>query len=291
MPYLIKGARNIMGTFVTIIVAHPDVHEASKAVYAAFDEIYRINDLMSVHKKTSEVSILNREGRYQGLSADTRYVIQRANHLSELSEGAFDITILPVLNLWEEKARTGRVPTDAEIQERLTLVNHRNIVAEHDNIKFRKHGMGIILAGVAKGYAVDKAIEALKQCNIKHALVNAGGDIRAIGGKSEAKPWRIAIRDPINKTRMATYLEFYEQAIATSGTFHRPAKDIIDPSTGSPAQGLLSSTVITQTAIDADTLATSLFILGAKRGMELAKKLSGVKAIVITNDGGILKSA
>lgn len=291
MPYILKDVRNVMGTFVTITVVHPNLDEANKALCAAFDEIYKINDLMSIHSQSSEVGILNRNGFYRGIGADTKYVIERANYFSELSDGAFDVTILPILKLWEESARTNKVPTVVEIDEKLGLINYRSIVIKDGDIEFGKASMGITLAGVAKGYAVDKAIEALKQGNIRHALVNAGGDIRVIGGKTETMPWRIAIRDPQNKRRLSTTVELHEQAIATSGTYQRFFNDIINPKVGRPAQGLLSSTIITEKAIDADILATCVFILGAERGIELLGRLDGVKALVITSDGSILKLA
>jgi thiamine biosynthesis lipoprotein len=288
MVHVIKDVQDALGTFVTITIIHPDVNEAVSALRAGFDEIYRIHHLMNAYQQSSEVGILNREGYYEGVSGDTRHVIQRASSFSELLEGAFDITVLPLLELWEENVSKSKIPTDAEISERLELVNYRNILIENKNISFRKRGMGITLAGVAKGYAVDKAIEALVQCNIRHALVNAGGDIRVIGGKGENIPWRIAIRDPRYKTRIVTAVELYDQAIATSGTYRRSFDDIINPKVGRPAQGVLSSTVIAKTAMDADMLATCMFVLGAEKGIELIGKLDGVKAFVIRSDGSIL---
>jgi thiamine biosynthesis lipoprotein len=288
MVHVIKDVQDALGTFVTITIIHPDVNEAVSALRAGFDEIYRIHHLMNAYQQSSEVGILNREGYYEGVSGDTRHVIQRASSFSELLEGAFDITVLPLLELWEENVSKSKIPTDAEISERLELVNYRNILIEDKNISFRKRGMGITLAGVAKGYAVDKAIEALVQCNIRHALVNAGGDIRVIGGKGENIPWRIAIRDPRYKTRIVTAVELYDQAIATSGTYRRSFDDIINPKVGRPAQGVLSSTVIAKTAMDADMLATCMFVLGAEKGIELIGKLDGVKAFVIRSDGSIL---
>ena len=288
MVHIIKDVQGALGTFVTITVVHPDVSEGISAVRAAFDEVHRIHDLMNVHKQSSEVGVLNREGYYEGVSDDTRHVIQRANSFSERMEGAFDITVLPVLELWEENFSKSKIPTDSEISQRLELVSYRNILIEDKNISFRKRGMGITLAGVAKGYAVDKAIEALSRGNIRHALVNAGGDIRVIGGKDENIPWRIAIRDPRNKTRIVTAVELYDQAIATSGTYRRSFSDIINPKVGRPAQGVLSSTVITEKAMDADMLATCMFILEAEKGIELIGELDGVKAFVIRNDGSIL---
>ncbi len=286
--HIVKDVQGALGTFVTITVVHPDVSEGISAVRAAFDEVHRIHDLMNVHKQSSEVGVLNREGYYEGVSDDTRHVIQRANSFSERMEGAFDITVLPVLELWEENFSKSKIPTDSEISQRLELVNYRNILIEDKNIRFRKRGMGITLAGVAKGYAVDKAIEALSRGNIRHALVNAGGDIRVIGGKDENIPWRIAIRDPRNKTRIVTAVELHDQAIATSGTYRRSFSDIINPKVGRPAQGVLSSTVITEKAMDADMLATCMFILEAEKGIELIGELDGVKAFVIRNDGSIL---
>jgi thiamine biosynthesis lipoprotein len=288
MVHIVKDVQGALGTFVTITVVHPDVSEGISAVRAAFDEVHRIHDLMNVHKQSSEVGVLNREGYYEGVSDDTRHVIQRANSFSERMEGAFDITVLPVLELWEENFSKSKIPTDSEISQRLELVNYRNILIEDKNIRFRKRGMGITLAGVAKGYAVDKAIEALSRGNIRHALVNAGGDIRVIGGKDENIPWRIAIRDPRNKTRIVTAVELHDQAIATSGTYRRSFSDIINPKVGRPAQGVLSSTVITEKAMDADMLATCMFILEAEKGIELIGELDGVKAFVIRNDGTIL---
>jgi thiamine biosynthesis lipoprotein len=288
MVQIIKDVQNALGTFVTVTVVHPDSGEAISGVRAAFDEVHRIHHLMNSHQQSSEVGALNREGYYEDASDDTRHVIQKANSISERFEGIFDITVLPLLKLWEENVSKDKIPTDAEISERLELVNYRNIFIEGRNIRFRKQGMGITLAGVAKGYAVDKAIEALSRSHIKHALVNAGGDIRAIGGKGENIPWRIGIRDPRNKNRIITTVELYDQAIATSGTYRRSFSDILNPKVGKPAQGVLSSTVITKTAMDADMFATCLFILKAEKDLDLIGKLDGVQAFVIGNDGRLL---
>jgi thiamine biosynthesis lipoprotein len=285
MVQIIKDVQNALGTFVTVTVIHRDISEAISAVRAAFDEVHRIHHLMNVHQQNSEVSALNREGYYEEMSDDTRHVIQRANSFSERFEGAFDITVLPLLELWKENVSKSGVPMDSEINQRLELVDYRNIFIEGRNIRFSKRGMGITLAGVAKGYAVDKAIEAIVRCNIRHALVNAGGDIRAIGGKDDSVPWRIAIRDPSDKNRIVTTLELCDQAIATSGTYRRSFSDILNPKVGRPAQGVLSSTVIARTAMDADMLATCMFVLGAEKGKELIGKSDGVKAFIIGNDG------
>jgi thiamine biosynthesis lipoprotein len=272
---------------VTITIVHPDANEGIKALCAAFDEVHRIHRLMNVHQQSSEVGVLNSEGYCEGVSDDTRHVIQEANSFSERFKGTFDITVWPLLKLWEENVSKNRLPTDAEIDEKLELVNYRNISIEGRNLRFKKRGMGITLAGIGKGYAVDQAIEALGRFDIKHALVNAGGDIRVIGGKSESIPWRIGIRDPRNKTRIITAVELYDQAIATSGTYRRSFNDILNPKVGRPAQGVLSSTIIAKTAMDADMLATCMFI-ETEKVVERVGRLDGVKAFVIRNDGSFL---
>ncbi len=279
-----------MGTFVTISVIHHEVPEASAAIQLAFDEISRVADLMSIHQCNSEVSILNRNGYYNGMSADTIYVIRKANYVSELSGGAFDITILPVIELWRRNAREKTLPTEEAIKESLELANYKGIVIEGNNIALAKRGMSLTLAGIAKGYAVDKAIQVLKMCNIKHALVNGGGDIRVIGGKTEELPWKIGLRDPRDRKRIFTSIELYNQSVSTSGIYPRPFNDIINPKVGRPVQGMLSSTIIAEEAIDADILATSVLVLGVAEGIKLVRRLSGVKAFVIDSCGELIKN-
>ena len=288
MLHVLKDVQNLLGTFVIITVVHSDRGEGISALSAAFGEIRRIQDLMNVHKSDSEVGVLNRSGFYEGLSDDTKFVIQRANDFSERSDGAFDITVLPILELWREKARESNVPTDEEIGERLGLVNYREVWVENGNVRFGASGMGMTLAGVAKGYAVDKAVEALRQAHIKHGLVNAGGDIRVIGGRTDTQPWKIGIRDPRNKTRIVTTVDLVDRAIATSGIYQRSFNDILRPKTGRPVQGVLSSTVIAGTAMDADILATCMLVSGAEKGYELLEDLNGIKAFIMKDDGTVL---
>ncbi|MDI6902211.1 MAG: FAD:protein FMN transferase [Methanocellales archaeon] len=289
-PYILESTHSIMGTSVMMAVIHSDVENAKKAMDLAFDEMYKINDLMSVYKENSEVGVLNRNGFYEGASADTIHVIERANHHSELSDGAFSIAVLPILELWKKG-----IPAEAEIEETLELLDHENIVIEDGNIRFKKDGMGITLGGIAKGYAVDKAIEVLKQNGIEHAIVSAGGDIRTIGDKADGVPWRVALRNPEDKKECITTIELCDKAIATSGNYERYLNEettphIINPRTGYPAQSLSSVTIIAENAMDADALSTAVFVLGAEEGMDLVERV-GAEALIITNDGKILRSS
>lgn len=284
-PHVIEGTRNIMGTSVTASIIHHDVDAAKEAMALAFDEVYKIDDLMSIYKANSEVRALNENGFYEGASADTIRVIERANHYSRLSDGAFAITVLPIMtNLRFTKSM-------------LELVNYENIRIENGNIEFKKAGMGITLGGIAKGYAVDKAMEVLRQNGIEYALINAGGDIGTIGGKTEEVPWRIALRNPENKEECITVIELCDKAIATSGNYERYFSEdtkmphIVNAKTGHVVQEMMSATVIAENAMDADALSTTIFVLGVERGMKLVERLSGVEALVITNDRRILRSS
>jgi thiamine biosynthesis lipoprotein len=283
--YAIKGMHHVMGTFVTIIVVCSDPNQAQHSMKMAFHEIDRIHDLMSVHKAGSEVNALNKNGSYDHLSSHTKYVFQKANEYSDLTEGAFDCTLLPVLKLWEKHVRHHTVPKAPELGKKMELVGYKNVLIKDDSVRFGKRNMGLTLAGIAKGYAVDQAIETLKKNDIKHALVNGGGDIRALGGKTDGLPWMIGLRHPINKSRIISTIKLKNQAIATSGSYHRYYNDLISSKGGRPAQKIASSTIITDKAIDADVLATAFFILGSRKGMELIKGIGGIRAMYVDHEG------
>lgn len=289
--YILESTRNIMGTSVKMAVVHSDVEWAKKAVDISFEEMYKIDDLMSIYKDSSEISMLNNNGYCEYANADTINVIERANHHSRLSDGAFSVAVLPVLELWTEG-----LPTKSRLKETLELLDHNNIIIEDGKIRLKKDGMGITLGGIAKGYAVDKAIETLKQNGIEHALVSAGGDIRTIGNKLEGVPWRVALRNPADKKECITTIELCDKAVATSGNYERGFNEgaisphIVDPRTGYTVQGLMSVTILAENTIDADALSTAVFVLGAEEGIRLVER-AGLEALIIKNDGKILRSS
>ncbi|MEA3283014.1 MAG: FAD:protein FMN transferase [Euryarchaeota archaeon] len=293
----IEDSRVSMNTEVTITVMHPDVPEADRAISCAFAEIYRIEHLMSCTEEGSEVTRLNNNGSLSNVSSDLRYVVTKSVGYSELTGGSFDITVLPVINLWKERMHAGSPPTDDEINETLKLVNYKDIAIGNGIISFRQGSMGITLGGIAKGYAIDRAIEVLNEHHIEHALVNAGGDIRAMGFKTEDESWNVALRNPKNKTEHITILNLRDMSVATSGNYERyfseeaRASHIIDPRTGYASDELLSATIIAESATDADALATAVFVLGEVGGMELVERLDGVEGLIITRGRRILRSS
>ncbi|MDD4897966.1 MAG: FAD:protein FMN transferase [Methanocellales archaeon] len=286
--YIIEGTRNIMGTSVKIAAVHSDVDWAKKAMNVSFEEIYKINDLMSIYKDGSDIRLLNKNGYCDYADSDTIRVIERASHHSGLSNGAFNVAVLPLMELWEKC-----IPTEAKLEETLELLDPENITINGGRIQFKKAGMGLTLGGIAKGYAVDKAIETLKQNGIEHALVSAGGDMRTLGNKLDGTPWRVALRNPQDKKASITTIELCDKAVATSGNYERGLNDdphILDPRTGSIIRGLMSVTILAENTIDADALSTAVFVLGAEEGMRLVER-SGSEALIITNDGNIVRSS
>ncbi len=285
-----------MGTFVKITVVSADMGKAESAISEAFIEIERIEKLMSAFLETSQVYQLNENAEVEA-DEELKFVIKESIVYSDISEGAFDITVQPILDLYSYSfSELKRPPTDEEIEETLKLVNYNKINIDRNKITLQP-GMKITLGGIAKGYAIDKAIESLENNGILNALVNVGGDMRAIGMKPGAELWRIALQNPRNKDDFITTIPFTNKAIATSGDYERyyspdkKAHHIVNPKTGTSATELISVTIIAETALKADSLATSVFVLGKEKGLELIENLGGIEGLIITEDGEIIKSS
>lgn len=287
---LYKRTWDMMGTFVSVTIVAGDAKEACRIINLAFKEMYRLSNLLSVYNEASEVSTLNTYGYCRAASPETIEILKKALCFCEITEGAFDITVLPVLKVWKESARVGRSPSDFEIAKALELVNYRSINVEGNNIRFARAGMGIDLGGVAKGYVIDKGIEVLSCAGVARALIDGGGDIRVIGGTKET-PWRIGVRNPTNRRSLIAILELCSQAVATSSPYRRKVKDIIDPRSGRPVRGILSSTVVADKLAEADALATCMLVLGMEKGMELVESLRNVAALVVTEEGLVVRSS
>ena len=294
-PNKTETTKELMGTTVTITVYNEDKQLANQAIEQAFKEIERIENILSGYKNTSEVYQLN-ENKEIKASNELIYVLGKSLRYGDLSRGAFDITVQPILDLYKYSfLELKRPPTDQEIKQSLNSVGYEKIYIKNNNIKFTDPNTKITLGAIAKGYIIDKAIETLKQNSIEHALVNAGGDMRAIGTKLK-EPWNIALQNPRNKQDYIAIIPLDNKAVATSGDYERYFDDnkefhhIVDPRTGYSATELISVTVITDKAIDADALATSVFVLGKGEGLKLINSLENTEALIITKDKEIFKS-
>jgi len=296
-PDKTEETKELMGTIVTITVYDENKEAANKAIEQAFKEIERIENILSSYIETSEVSILNKNKELNQASNELIYTIGKTLRYGDLSKGAFDITVQPILDLYKYSfEELKRPPTEEEIKQTLKQVGYENIYIKNNNIRFTNQKTKITLGGIAKGYIIDKAIEKLQNNNIQHALINAGGDMRAIGKKPNDN-WNIALQNPRKKHEHIAIIPLNNKAVATSGDYERYFDDskefhhIVDPRTGYSATELISVTIITGKALDADALATSVFVLGKEEGLKLIENTPDTEALIITKDREIIKSS
>jgi len=281
----LKRTEMIMGTVVEISVIPAD----EEAIKEAFDAIKKVDELMSTYKPESEISILNRQGENH-LSPQTSQIIQEAIKFSEMTEGAFDITCRPLINLWKRAKKEAKIPTLQEIEEAKRLVSYKKIALEDDLVKLQQPGMQIDLGGIAKGWAVDKAIQALKKRGVRAALINAGGDLYALGRRGLWKKWEVGIQHPRDQEKILTTLEVSDKGVATSGDYRRyftlegrRFSHIVDPRTGETVEEVpMSVTVVAPDATTADALATGIFVLGPEEGMKLIESLPGIEGLIVS---------
>lgn len=284
----------------TIIRLKVHGYKGEKALGEAITKLTEIDDKMSVFKADSEISKINyNSGNIpQKVSHDTYYVIKKAVKYSELSNGAFDPTIRPVVDLWGICTDYPRIPKKKEINSKLELVNYKDIVLNEENstIKLNKENQAIDLGGIAKGYAADEVKNIFLRNQIKSAIIDLGGNIFAIGNKADGVPWSIGIQDPARRRgECIGSLSIVNKSIVTSGNYERyfiiggrRFHHIIDPRTGYPSEnGVISTTIISDCSIDGDALATCAYVMGLSKGIDFIESLEGVDAIFITEDKGI----
>ncbi|MFN3532871.1 MAG: FAD:protein FMN transferase [Candidatus Brocadia sp.] len=293
---LLKQTRMIMGTFAEVSVYSSDEKTAGKAIEEALDEMERMDRIMSNYKNDSELSQLNKKAPKspfpcQGELLD---VIEQSQYYSELSNGAFDITISPIVALWGFFNEKGHVPSDKEIGKHLPAVSYKNIVINKNNnpkepstVFFKNSNTQIDLGAIGKGYAVDKALEIIKKFGISNACINLGGNIYVLNTPPGKNAWKIGIQHPRDKNEILGYLELKDEATATSGDYERffeingkRYSHIIDPRTGRPVSGTIAVTIVAPTGTQVDALSTSIFVLGPENGMKLIKNIPDAHAMI-----------
>jgi thiamine biosynthesis lipoprotein len=294
------GYRAVMGTFARVVAVAKDSSVADSAVEAAFAQLRNVDELMSDYKSDSEIGAVNRAAYRSAVkvSRPTFEVLQKAIYFSELSDGAFDVTVGPLVDLWRSAADANSVPTEVELQQARSKVGYKKLLfdANEMSVRFAVDGMRLDLGGIAKGYAIDKAIEAMHKGGALGGMVDIGGDIRCFGVPTKGKThWLIGLQDPNRaKDWLATgetslVLKLRHDAIATSGDYRRFVlidgqrySHILNIKTGRGSRGLSSVTIICKRAIDADALATAVSVMGPEKGLALIENLPDTEAILIS---------
>ncbi|MGZ8898757.1 MAG: FAD:protein FMN transferase [Limisphaerales bacterium] len=277
----VQRSQPLLGTFVTITAFGTNGLRTQQAVTAAFNEISRVDLLLSIHKTNSETAKLNAAAPDQpfGVSPELAFVLDGALEIARATEGAFDPTIGPLAQLWGFIWKEYRLPATDELERVLPLVNYRNVQVQTDGghgakVSFGNPGMFLDFGGIGKGYAVDCAIRVLQQHGIQNAMVKAGGDLRVMGAPPNRESWEVQIEDPAKRGNRIV-IPLCNAALSTSGNYEnyfeikgQRYSHIINPRTGLPVQGLASCTVIAPTCLESDAYATALFVLGIESSLK-----------------------
>lgn len=285
----VSVTRTQLGTRVQITVVHPDAAAARTLVDGAFAEIERLEAILSRHRTSTPVARLNRDGIITDAPTELLHVMERAIEYARLTDGAFDVTVAPLLNLYvSHYAQSGDVPSDEEVASKLALVNWKNVRLEGGTIALVRPGMAVTLDGIAKGYVVDCAVAMLDR-GVDRVIVEAGGDIAATGGEDD--PWQVAVQDPHDPRRALGVIQLRGESVASSGDYmqffkaDRSLHHILDPRTGLSPEETSATTVMAPTALDADAISTSVFVLGPEVGIALLDRMERVEGMVVTKTG------
>lgn len=291
-----------LGTVVTIKI-YDEVPE--NIFKKAFNRISNIEDKMSLNIEESEVIDINKASgkNFVKVSKDTFNVIEKGKYYSDVSKGNFDITIGPLVQLWNIGTKKAKVPSTKEIKDNLPLVNYKDLTLnkEETKVMLNKKGMILDLGGIAKGYAADEVTKILKNNGINHAIINLGGNVFAMGSKPDGSGWKIGVQNPFDEKRGSHIgiVNIKNKSVVSSGIYERNFTEngklyhhILNPYTGYPVRNNLQSvTIVADESFDADGLSTGIFALGLDKGMKLVESLEGIDAIFVTDTKKIYVSS
>jgi FAD:protein FMN transferase len=292
---LVYRKKYVMGTVFEIVAYDRSAKHASDAIEKTFQQIIRLDDLMSNYKPDSALSRLNRSAHLQEQTVDPDLyrVIEQAVRFSRLSNGKFDISIAPLVNLWKAALRGNSVPSRAQLEEVRSCVGYEKIdLTPPDGIRFRSSCLQLDLGAIGKGFAVDRAAEVLRSLNIRNALINAGGStMLAMGSPPGQEAWIVHLRDPSHKVGPQVMLK--DESVSTSEQTARSllgnesAGHIIDPETGLPLKTIFSVSAVFKTATVSDALSTTLLLAGPTKGKALLKDVPDASAVWVSPDAQV----
>lgn len=295
---LFKESRTSLYTLVSISVVTGSEDRAKKAIEEAYRELDRLGQLLNFYAEDSELSAINRNAGIKPvqISADTLAVIRTAIYAAEQTEGGFDVTVGPIVRLWDFKKKT--IPASGMIEKAKKIVGYKHIVVDPaaSTVYLDKKGMQIDLGGILKGYAADKAVEVLMQKGIEDGIVAVAGDIRVFGRQPDGRPWNIGVQNPRQSgddDALLATVHLENGGISTSGDYQRYFFEkgvryhhLLNPTTGYPQNLCRSVTIVAPTSALTDSFATGIFILGPKKGLAVLEKL-GMDGLIVDKDGRI----
>lgn len=283
----------LMGSRFDITVVAKDESTADGFISIAENEITRIENLISSWKNDSEIGQVNLHAGVKPVqvSKEVFELVQRALLISELTDGAFDISYASMDRIWKfDGTMDGKMPTQEMIEKSISKVGYKKIILDHkkSTIYLPEKGMKIGFGAIGKGYAADKAKALMISNGVEAGIINASGDLSTWGKQPDGSDWVVGITNPVNKEKMFSWLPIVDRAIATSGNYEkkiviegREYSHIIDPRSGFPVGEISSVSIITPSAEMCDALATSVFVLGVEEGLFLINQLDGVDCLIV----------
>lgn len=286
-----RKSKPMMGTVINLTLYGPDREECEETLTRVFDVMQGLEKKLSRHMTHSDLALLNKTGRLDNPDHDLLQVLQTAQTLNSHSQGGFDVTILPLLKLFEEAKVELKPLVIDDYSVARDLIGQSNVTITPNRISLAKEDMGISLDGIGKGYIVDQGVATLKELGFNNVYVEAGGDLMVSGQKEGKTPWRIGLRNPRPKMdSKLVAISASDKAVATSGdyfqTFSPDFKKhhIIDPRSGFSPPELASVTVTAPSVTMADGLATTVMVLGKRQGIELIESMRGCEVFMVTKD-------
>jgi len=285
-----------LGSEATITVLHHDASVGEAAIDAAFDELERIEDVMSLYRANSQLSCLNRDGVLDDPHPYFIEVLHAAQAMSQRSDGAFDVTIQPLWNLYAAAQQRKQLPTDAEIAAARQCIHWKKLHVANSQIRLEGDGTAITLNGIAQGFAADRVAAVLREHGVEHALIDTG-EIGSLGTKANGDAWSIGIQHPRDREAYVSVAKLAGRCLATSGdyatTFSGDYKHhhLLDPRTGKSPNDLSSVSIAAATALDADALSTAVFVMGTEAGLKLVEQTPGADALLVLKDGRSIATA
>ncbi|MGX1025106.1 FAD:protein FMN transferase [Psychroflexus sp. MBR-150] len=296
-----KRSLGLMGSNFDITVVAQNKTIAQAYIDTAVSEIYRIEKLISSWKPESQTSAINRNAGIKPVKVDKELfdLIKRSKAISQLTDGAFDISFAAVEHLFSFDGRETTLPKKEVITASVRNIGYQNIILDEkqQTVFLKQKGMRIGFGAIGKGYAADKTKALLMSKGVKAGIINASGDMNTWGTQPDGSAWKVAITNPMDKTKNFGLFDLNRQAVVTSGNYEKfftvdgqRYAHIIDPRTGMPTKGIISATVFAPKAELADALATSMFVMGEEVGINLINQLPDVEAIIVKDDGTLVLS-
>jgi len=301
-PVSVNRILKLMGNRFEFTVIAEHEQEGNVAIDAAIDEVRRIEYLLTTFSDLSQTSLINEHAGLSPVKVDEEVIslIERSIRISEITDGAFDITYGSIdKRLWNFDMGMTSLPDEETAMASVELIDYRNVILnkEKSTVFLKKKGMRIGFGGIGKGYAADKAKLVLQKLGIKSGIVNAAGDLVTWGTQASGHPWTVGIADPEQTSRPFSALKISDMAIATSGSYEKFVtingkrySHTIDPKTGLPVSGVKSVSIICPSAELADALATPVVVMGVKIGLELINQIKQVACIVIDDNDRVYTS-